>query len=138
MATVNVTATEFADLAMIWLFDQVMNPDQVKNERLKEFIKENKNKMKSSLMAYYFDTPYDTRNDYRRIEGIFERSTQNFQQIKIYPDKNIKDKKKKKEGILKTAAKKVIKKMLAKEELTLEDMQILKEIENDYTNEGEG
>ena len=30
MATLNLTAKEFGDIAMIWLFDQIMNPEQVK------------------------------------------------------------------------------------------------------------
>jgi len=137
MATLNVTTSEFADIAMIWLFDQVMNPEQVKNPRLQEFIKDHKGKIKSPLMAYYFDTDTSSRFDYRRIGGIFEGKSGSVQQIRIYPDDTEKEKKKNKEGILKKVAKKVINKVLAKEELTLEDMQMLKEIEHDYTDEGE-
>ena len=38
MATLNLTSSDFADIAMIWLFDQVMNPEQVKNQNFKDFI----------------------------------------------------------------------------------------------------
>jgi hypothetical protein len=137
MATVNVTASEFADVAMIWLFDQVMNPEQVQNENLKEFIKDHKGKLKSPLMAYYFSTDQSSRFDYRRIGSIFEGKSSSVQQIRIYPDDSQKENKKKKEGKIKTAVKRAIKKVLAKEELTLEDINMLKEIENDYGDESE-
>lgn len=130
MATLNVTAKEFADIAMIWLFDQVMNPEQVNNPRMKEFIKDHKGKLKSPLMAYYFSTDTESRFDYRRIGGIFEGKGGSVQQIRIYPDDVEKEKKKDKDGIVKKAIKKAVKKVLNKEELSLEDIKILKEITN--------
>ncbi len=130
MATLNVTASEFADVAMIWLFDQVMNPEQVNNPRLAEFIKDHKGKVKSPLMAYYFETDPESRFDYRRIGGIFDGKSSSVQQIRIYPDEVEKEQKKKKEGIIKKVVKKAIKKVLAKEDLTLEDIKMLKEITN--------
>jgi hypothetical protein len=135
MATLNLTASEFADVAMIWLFDQVMNPEQVQNENLQEFIKDHKGKLKAPLMAYYFTTEQDSRFGYRRISGVFDGKDKSPQQIRIYPDKDEKDKKKKKEGIIKKAVKAAIKKVLTKEDLTLEDIKILKEVQDVYERE---
>ena len=126
MATLSLTTKEFADVAMIWLFDQVMNPEQITNETLAEFVREHKGKLKTPLMAYYFDTDSQRRFDYRRISGIFDGSDKSTQQIKINPDTESKEKEKKKEGLVK----KIIKKVLAKEELTLEDMIMLKEVQD--------
>lgn len=130
MATLNLTTKEFADVAMIWLFDQVMNPEQVKNEIMKEFIKEHKGKLKAPLMAYYFDTGMESRYRYRRISGAFDGSDLGIHQIRISPDKELK-KKVEKEGKLKKLAKTVIKKVLNREELNMEDVNILKEISDD-------
>lgn len=132
MGTINVTSYEFADVAMIYLFDQVMNPEQVTNERMIEFINNNRGKLKSPLMAYYFDTSAADKFRYRRIGGVFDGSDKSIQQIRIGPDTESKEKDKKKEGMLKKAVKNVIKKVLAKEEFSLEDMKMLKEIQDAY------
>lgn len=129
MATLNLDTKEFADIAMIWLFDQIVNPEQVTNERLYEFIDRRGSKLKSTLMKYYLDTDTETRLRYRRISSVFDGSDKGIQQIRISPDLESKEKDKK-EGKLKKLAKKVIKKVLAKEELTQEDVKILMEINN--------
>ena len=127
MATLNLTVNEFTDVAMIWLFDQVMNPEQVTNKTMQEFIKDHKGKVKAPLMAYYFDTSMEARYNYRKISGAFDGSDSGIQQIRIAPDKKTKEKAEK-EGKLKKLAKKVIKKVLKKEDITLEDMNLLKEM----------
>jgi hypothetical protein len=130
MATLNLTNNEFADIGMIWLFDQVMNSDQVQNEQFKEFLEKHSNKLKTPLIKYYLDSNSETRLRYKRIKGIFDGSSKSIQQIRIGPDEKIKQMKKNKEGIIK----KVLKKVFAKEQLTLEDEQILKEIIYDNEN----
>ena len=127
MATLNLTVNEFADVAMIWLFDQVMNEEQVTSKNMQEFIRDHKGKVKAPLMAYYFDTSMESRYNYRRISGVFDGTDNGVQQIRISPNKKGKEKVEK-EGKLKKLAKKIIKKVLKKEELSLEDYQILKEI----------
>ena len=128
MATLNLTRSEFADIAMIWLFDQVMNPEQVQNnETMKEFIEDHRSKIKSPLIKYYLDTNTEQRIGYKRIKGIFDGSDKSVQQIRIGPDEKIKEIRKGKEGIIR----KVLKKVLAREQLTIEDEQILKEIRDD-------
>jgi len=127
MATLNLTTSEFADIITIFLFDSVMNPEQINNERFKEFINYNKSKIQASLIKYYLDSDSEKRLQYKRINGIFKGKDNSIQQIRIGPDKDIKDIEKKKDSIIK----KVIKKIIKKESLTIEDENILREIVNE-------
>jgi hypothetical protein len=124
MATLNLTTEGFADIAMIWLFDQVMNPEQVDSEPLKEFIQAHGSKIKTPLMKYYLDTTSEPRVRYKRIKGVFDGSDKTVQQIRIGPSDKIEKINKGKQGIVK----KVINKLLKKEELTVEDEALLQEI----------
>lgn len=126
MATLNLTAKEFADIAMIWLFDQVMNPDKIQNPSMKNFIEKHSSKIKSPLMKYYLDSRGETRINYKRIRGVFSGDDKAIQQIRIGPDDKIDQIKKGKEGIIK----KLIKKVLRKEQLSLDDKQMLKEFDD--------
>ena len=119
-----LNSSGFADLAMIWLFDQIMNPEQIKNPRFREFIKGNRSKIKAGAMKYYLDSDTTKRLNYKRISGIFKGTDKAIQQIRIGPDDEIEKLKDTKDGVVK----KVIKKLLKRESLTLEDEQILKEI----------
>lgn len=123
MATLNLDTNEFADIAIIWLFDQIMNPEQVQSEKLLNFIEDHRSKIRTPLMKYYLDSGSEARIRYKRIKGVFDGSDDSIQQIRIGPSEKI-EKENKKEGIVK----KIIKKILAKEELTLEDVKILKEM----------
>ena len=124
MATLNLTKEEFADIAMIWLFDQVMNPEQIDNKTMKEFISSHSSKIKSPLIKFYLDTDNESRLRYKRIKGIFDGSNESVQQIRIGPSDKIKDIKKGKKGIIK----KILSKVLKKEELSLEEKTLLKEM----------
>lgn len=123
MATLNLNTEEFADIGMIWLFDQLMNPEQIKSEALKEFIKSHGSKLKTPLMKYYLDTGSEPRVKYKRIKGVFDGSDKSIQQIRIGPDDKIDKVKKGKKGIVK----KILNKIIAKEQLTIEDEKYLKE-----------
>jgi len=127
MATLNLTAKEFGDIAMIWLFDQIMNPEQVKNETLKEFIDDHRSKIRTPLMKYYLDSSTEQRRKYKRIKGVFDGSDKAIQQIRIGPDEIINKIKKGKEGLVK----KLIKKVILKQDLSIEDETFLKELINE-------
>jgi len=127
MATLNLTAKEFGDIAMIWLFDQIMNPEQVENETLKEFIDDHRSKIRTPLMKYYLDSSTEQRRKYKRIKGVFDGSDKAIQQIRIGPDETIKKIKKGKEGLVK----KLIKKVILKQDLSIEDETFLKELINE-------
>jgi len=124
MATLNLTSSEFADIAMIYLFDQVMNPDQIQNENFKEFVNSHRSKIRTPLMKYYLDSTSEERVRYKRIKGVFNGSDKAVQQIRIGPDDKIEKIKQGKEGIVK----KLIKKVLKMEQLSNDDKQILKEL----------
>lgn len=126
MATLNLTAKEFGDIALIWLFDQVMNPEQV-DGNLKEFIEDHRGKIKTPLTKYYLDSGSEARLRYKRIKGVFDGSDKSIQQIRIGPDDKIEKVKKNKEGLIK----KVIKKLILKQDLSMEDEMFLKELINE-------
>lgn len=128
MATLNLTSKEFADVAMVWLFDQVMNPEQVTNEDLKDFIEKHSSKLKTPLLKYYLGTDSEVRLRYRRIGGVFDGSDKSIQQIRIGPVEKIEKAKKGKNGIVK----KIIKKVLKKEQISVTDIKQLKEMEDVY------
>jgi hypothetical protein len=128
MATLNLTAKEFSDIAMIWLFDQVMNPEQIQNEAFKDFVQKHSSKIKTPLMKYYLDSRGETRINYKRIKGVFSGDNKAIQQIRIGPDEKIEQIKKGKEGIIK----KVLKKVLLKQSLSIEDEQVLKEMRDEF------
>lgn len=133
MATLNLTSNEFADIGMMWLFDQIMNPEQVQNEKLKKFIDAHSSKIKAPLIKYYLDSSSESRLKYKRIRGVFEGSDKSTHQIRIGPDEDIDKLKKGKEGVIK----KIIKKIIAKEQLTIEDENVLREMNYDLFFEGE-
>ena len=112
---------------MIWLFDQIMNPDKVQNESLKKFIDQQSSKIKPSLIKYYLDSTSESRLKYKRIRGVFSGDDKTIHQIRIGPDDDIDKLKKGKEGIIK----KIIKKIVAKEQLTIEDENVLREMNYD-------
>jgi hypothetical protein len=77
-------------------------------------------------MAYYLDSDSQKRLNYKRISGIFKHTDKSIQQIRVGPSKEITKIKNQKDGLVK----KVIKKIMKKEDLTLEDEQILNEAIN--------
>lgn len=124
MATLNLTDKEFADIAMIWLFDQVMNPEQNDNKRFGEFLEKHSSKIRTPLTKYYLDSDSETRLKYKRIKGVFDGTDNSIQQIRIGPSKKEIEDEKKKDGIVK----RILKKVFTKEELDLEEKNMLKEI----------
>jgi len=134
MATLNLTTKEFADVAMIWLLDQVVNSERITNEQFAEFIEKHKNKLKAPLLNYFLNTSPARRLDYRRISKIFSGNEKQVQQIRIGPDDFFEDDDEKKDGVIK----KVLKKMLKKEETELTDefiKKMLKKEETELTDE---
>ena len=128
MATLNLTTSEFFDIVMIYLFDQYMNPDQVKdNQQASDFIEKTKGRLKPNLMKYYLDSETKNRFRYKRIKGVFDGSDNQVNQIRIRPSDKSEEEAEEKEGKLKKLAKKVIKKLISKEEITKDDINILNE-----------
>jgi hypothetical protein len=129
MATINLDKDEFGDIALIWLFDQIMNPEQTNSENLKAFIEQHGSKIKPALMKNYLQTDQFQRMQYKRIKGVFDGSDKSIQQIRIGPSEEELRKEKKKDGLVKKAVKTVIKKLMKKESITNADIKILKEID---------
>lgn len=129
MATLNLTPETFADIAMIWLFDHVMNPEQINNKAFADFVEKHDSKIKPALMKYYLDSIPTRRYEYKRIKDIFENSgSKSLHQIRIGPEKEIK--KKKKETTLQRLAKKAVGLKVEKGHIEREEAEILLEYIN--------
>lgn len=133
MATINLSPTQFAEVAVGFLLDKMLHPDEVAtgNEEFEEFNKSMKAKgMKSTLTNYYLKMDSGSRLNYKRIKDIFDGSTNDPQNIRILPEKKIKKKdKKEKEGFIKRVGKAVLKKLIGQGPLSLdkEEWKILNE-----------
>lgn len=123
MATLNLDVSEFETILLISLFDMVMNEEQIQNEKVREFIEKHGIKLRTPLTKFYLDSNSKERFDYKRIKGVFDGSDKSTQQIRITPSKEEASKEEKKSG----AVKRILKKVLKKEELTIEEENILKE-----------
>jgi hypothetical protein len=121
MSTLNLNVSEFENLILIFLMDETLNPERIKNDIMKDFINDKGSIIKSSLIKAYLDSDTEIRLKYKYIKGVFEGKSTSVQEIRI---KNGKEKEEKKPGLIK----KVINKVLRKEELSIEDMEVLNEI----------
>lgn len=120
MTTLNLTDKEFADIAMIWLFDNVMNPEQSENKEFTEFLEKHSSKLKAPLMMYYLDADKKMRERYKRIKGVFDGTDKtNVHQIRIAPSNKTLKNAEKKDGIVK----KILKKLVMKEEIKIDDIK---------------
>lgn len=106
-----------------------MNKKQLKNDLMRDFISKHSSKIKTPLMKIYLDSNSEDRIRYKRIKGIFDGSSNSIQQIRIGPTEKIKGAEVK-QGVVK----KILKKVLKKEELLPKEKSLLKEME-DVDNE---
>ena len=129
MATLNLNNKEFANLVIIFLLDSITNPEQATSENLLNFLNKHGSTIKPALLKQYLNMDSEIRLKYRRISGVFSGADKSIQQIRISPELES-EKPEKKEGKIKKIVKKVAKKLLTKEELTQEDIEILMEANN--------
>lgn len=122
MATLNINISEFEVLILTFLLDAVMNSEQIESDILKKFVKENGSKIRTQLTKAYLDSDSENRFKYKRIRGVFDGSDKSIQQIRITPDK-VGEIENKKDGMIK----KILKKVLKKEELSINDINMIKE-----------
>jgi len=125
----NLSPNEFADLVASFLFDKMLKPDKVvpNNEMFNEFIDKMIGKgAKSLLMSYYLNLPSEARLDYKRIKDVFKGGGSTHE-IRILPeDKKDKKDKKEKGGLVRKAIK-IVKKLLRKEDVSKEELNLLLE-----------
>lgn len=128
MATLLLTPDEFADIALLFLADKAINPDKVAigNEAFDTFMEKNAGQIKNKLLKYYLDSPSQRRIDYKLIKKVFTDPKAGLQTIRIGPTKVVKGarvEKKKAKGIIK----RLVKKILKKEELEQDEINLLVE-----------
>ena len=122
MAKIIVTHNKFADIVIAFLLDKMLHPDDVipDSELFNEFAEKIKGKgLKSLLMQYYFNMDAIDRVKYKKIKDIFDGTSTDMSVINIIYEKvDKKEKEKEKDGIIK----KVIKKLLKREDISSEDI----------------
>jgi hypothetical protein len=129
MATLNLSPEEFADIALLFLADKAVNPEKVAigNEHFNTFMEKNAGVIKNKLLKYYLDVDPQRRREYKWIKKVFSNKDKAIQTIRIGPSKAIKsarvDKRKAKELV-----KRIAKKILKKEEVEKEEIELLLEI----------
>jgi hypothetical protein len=134
MAVLSLTPDEFADIALLFLADKVVNPEKVSegNEQFNTFMKRTSHCIKSPLVKYYLDVDPEQRKNYKMIKKIFQR-TKNAGQlsvIRIGPDevvKGVRTEKKKAKSLLKTIMKKLLKKKNEDLNINQEELKLILE-----------
>jgi hypothetical protein len=126
MAKINVDADGFADICVCFILDKLLNPDDVC------FMNEDFNKYAEKLLRigvkplslkYYLSLNSDYRVYYKRIKDIFEYDANQSMIINIWPSLKAKEDTEKKDNIVK----RVIKKLLMREDINSEEEQLLRE-----------
>jgi hypothetical protein len=122
---INVTPEEFQDVVVAFLLDKLLHPNEIvpNNEGFNKLAKIMSGKgLKSRFMMYYLDMDTRNRVQYKRIKDIFDGTTSGSAVINISPSKK-KEKDKDTKGIMM----KIIKKLLKKESITVDEENILLE-----------
>ena len=134
MATLNLTPEEFADIALLFLSDKAINPDEIVtgNEHFNDFMKRNAQQIKNKLLKYYLDADPIMRRDYKLIKDVF-RGGNGLQTIKIGPSKIVKPIRQEK-SLAKKLIKGIVSKILKKESLESEEIDLLLEILEEDNN----
>ena len=129
MANINITPDKFADIALMFLSDKIINPEIAKgNKNFDDFISENGTRIKAALLKYYLDTSSRQRVQYKRIRGIFDGTDKSRHQIRIVPSgKEKEEEEEEKESGVVSKIKKIMKKVLLKQSLDMEEENILNE-----------
>jgi len=125
----NLTPNEFADIVAVFLFDKFLYPDKVvpNNELFNELIDKLSGKgTKSLLMGYYLNMPTEMRLNYKRIKDVLKGGGSSHE-IRIVPEDKVDKKDKKEKGGLIRKAVKIVKKLLKKEEVSKEELNLLLE-----------
>jgi len=124
---INVDSNEFADIVASFLFDKLLYPDKVvaNNDLFNDFMEKMNGKgAKSILMQYYLNLSTDTRVNYKRIKDVFKDGNKTHE-IRISSEEQ-KENEKEKSGLVRKAVK-IVKKLLKKEEVSIEELNLLLE-----------
>lgn len=127
MANLNLTKSEFADLVVAFIFDSIVNSDEVvvENQKYHELIDNIARRGAKPLFTkYYLDMSADDRLNYKKLKRTLETGGTTKSVIQVKPS-DIKDLPKK--GGLAQLAKKVVKKLLLQQTVTEEEVNLLLE-----------
>ena len=126
MAKIRITANEFPDIIVSFLFDKMLYPEEVLtgNENFNGLSETMELKgMKPILMRYYLDMDANQRMNYKKIKSVFDISMNSNSIISISPSKKEVEVKKKKSKLIT----KIIKKLLMASKINDKEALMLKE-----------
>jgi hypothetical protein len=111
MATVKVTEDTFPDIVVLFILDYIMSKDTaIDNEKWEYFINKLHGKgLKTELVKYYIATNALEKSKYKEIKKIFHDSGKGRRATINIINKDGKDDTTKKDGVIKTIVKKVLK-----------------------------
>ena len=132
MSKVNVTSSEFCDLIIAFFLDKCLHPDEVvfENKNFDKFMLKMAGKgIKSVLLQYYLSMSSETRVKYKRLRKTLTEAASEGTIINVKSvGKDIESEpEKKKEGMLR----KIIRKLITKEDLDIKEMDMIKEVVGD-------
>ena len=131
MPKINVTSDTFPNIVMAYLYDKFIHPDEVSkgNELFNETIDKIKKKGSLPLLRdYYLKMDANDRMKYKLIKDAFEEVTTSNAVIQVLPKKfEKKPEGKRKEGFIKKTIKKIIKTLVASNEFSQDELDLLKE-----------
>ena len=126
MAKINITANEFPNFVVSFLFDKILHPEEIVpgNKEFNKFMEVMAFKgMKPILMKYYLDMDANERLKYKRIKDIFDMTANTSSVINISPsEKEIEVKKKKGKMVTK-----IIRKLIGASKVSKKEINILNE-----------
>lgn len=137
MAKLNLTTGEFADLMIVFLFDAMVNPEDVivDNERFHELVhKMDKMGIKPNLTKYFLDMNATERLQYKRMKRTLEPGATTKSVIEINPP----DVKIQKKSGLSKIAKTVLKKLILQGEIVPSDQELIIELKDLMEGENNG
>ena len=137
MAKLNLTTGEFADLMIVFLFDAMVNPDEViiDNAKFHELVhKMEKMGIKPNLTKYFLDMDANDRLQYKRMKRTLEPGATTKSVIEVNPP----DVKVKKKSGLTKMAKTVLKKLILQGEIKPSDQELIIELKDLMEEENNG
>jgi hypothetical protein len=131
MSKINVNSEAFPNIVVAYLFDKLLHPDEVspENELFNKLMKTMKGRGALPVVRdYYLNMDATDRMKYKIIKDGFANLTTSNTVIQVIPKKFEKaPDSKKKEGRIKKTIKKVLKALVASDEFTEDELELIQE-----------
>ena len=131
MAKINIPAKEWPDIIISFLYDKMLHPDEIVpgNKEFDRIMSKFKTKgILVELRDYYLNMNKSNRMKYKQIKkGLDDKATTSTV-ISIQPENIEKSARQKNKSLLKTLGKQMLKKIVASNEFSDAEKQLLREV----------